>query len=365
LKVHTVQKGDTLWKISKANGISLESLIAANPQIANPDKIDVGMKVNIPGGTGEMEMVEQPLSEAAPDVVMTPPQTEEMAAPTTPAPAQQGTPVVQETPEPAYPSVPKWEGLWKYVVKNGDTLWKIAKQVGVTLEHMKAANPQISDFDKIYPGQVLNIPSSGMKPKKSGNPGLSPKEQLTAPIGMQPISKEQMLSPKEMATMEKPMMPPVTAPIQMAPAPAPAPMAPLLDIEGVNIELNPNITYSPQKEYAYNINANINSPYTGSVQGVEQQQQSAPQTGVIAPAAPPMPMVQQQQMMHHPWMLMYIPVTMKKKHKCRKSHKKWKKCGCHHHHHGHHYHDYHAHLLMMQQQQMMGAFPKTFYREED
>ena len=51
MTIHTVQKGDTLWKISKMHGISLEALIAANPQITNPDKIDVGMAINVPGGS--------------------------------------------------------------------------------------------------------------------------------------------------------------------------------------------------------------------------------------------------------------------------------------------------------------------------
>ena len=30
---HTVQKGDSLWKIAKMHDVSLEALIAANPQL--------------------------------------------------------------------------------------------------------------------------------------------------------------------------------------------------------------------------------------------------------------------------------------------------------------------------------------------
>ena len=44
---HTVTKGQTLWGISKAYGVSLSSVIALNPQIKNPNLIYVGQKVRI------------------------------------------------------------------------------------------------------------------------------------------------------------------------------------------------------------------------------------------------------------------------------------------------------------------------------
>ncbi|MFD1711849.1 SafA/ExsA family spore coat assembly protein [Ottowia sp. GY511] len=47
---YTVKSGDTLWAIARAHGVSLQSLIAANPQIANPDLIYPDQKINIPGG---------------------------------------------------------------------------------------------------------------------------------------------------------------------------------------------------------------------------------------------------------------------------------------------------------------------------
>ena len=45
---HTVQKGDSLWKIAKAHDVSLEALIAANPQLTDPNVIMVGSVINIP-----------------------------------------------------------------------------------------------------------------------------------------------------------------------------------------------------------------------------------------------------------------------------------------------------------------------------
>ena len=43
-----------------------------------------------------------------------------------------------------------------YVVQPGDWLAKIARNCGVTLSQMYAANPGVGYY--IYPGQVLNIP---------------------------------------------------------------------------------------------------------------------------------------------------------------------------------------------------------------
>ncbi|OBK40903.1 hypothetical protein A5658_19970 [Mycobacterium sp. 1245111.1] len=46
-----------------------------------------------------------------------------------------------------------------YVVMPGDTLSGIAGRFGVTLGALEAANPQITDPDLIFPGQVVGIPS--------------------------------------------------------------------------------------------------------------------------------------------------------------------------------------------------------------
>lgn len=48
---YTVNRGDCLWNIARRNGVSLQSLIAANPQIKNPDLIYPGQNISIPGGS--------------------------------------------------------------------------------------------------------------------------------------------------------------------------------------------------------------------------------------------------------------------------------------------------------------------------
>lgn len=46
-----------------------------------------------------------------------------------------------------------------HTVVSGDSLWKIAVRYEVGLSEIKGANPQISNYDLIYPGQIINIPS--------------------------------------------------------------------------------------------------------------------------------------------------------------------------------------------------------------
>ena len=45
---YTVKKGDTLWGIAKRYGVALADLIAANPQIKNPNLIYPGDRVTLP-----------------------------------------------------------------------------------------------------------------------------------------------------------------------------------------------------------------------------------------------------------------------------------------------------------------------------
>lgn len=44
---HTVVQGDTLWAIANTYGVSLESLLAWNSQIKNPNLITIGQKVQV------------------------------------------------------------------------------------------------------------------------------------------------------------------------------------------------------------------------------------------------------------------------------------------------------------------------------
>jgi LysM repeat protein len=58
-----------------------------------------------------------------------------------------------------------------YVVQRGDWLAKIARNCGVTLSQLYAANSWTRYYYYIYPGQVLTIPGGGWEP--GGGPGGS------------------------------------------------------------------------------------------------------------------------------------------------------------------------------------------------
>ncbi len=69
MKIHIVQKGDTLWKIAKKYGVDFEELKKMNAQLSNPDMIMPGMKIKVPskGSTMKKEVPhkkEMPIKEA-------------------------------------------------------------------------------------------------------------------------------------------------------------------------------------------------------------------------------------------------------------------------------------------------------------
>jgi len=110
---HTIKRGETVSTIAQKYGVSLSSLISAN-DLHKPYRIFVGQSLIIPiaGGHGHDTYA----SEVVPD------------------------------------------GSGYYIVKRGDTLWEIARAHGVNLTTLKRANRLSSN--QIYPGRRLLIPGS-------------------------------------------------------------------------------------------------------------------------------------------------------------------------------------------------------------
>jgi LysM repeat protein len=109
---YTVVYGDTLARIAQRCGVTLTALLRANPQITNANRIFVGQRINIPGGT-------------------TPP-----PPPVTPGPGA------------------------TYIVRAGDTLARIAAQFRTTVSAILAANRGITNANRIYVGQRITIPGA-------------------------------------------------------------------------------------------------------------------------------------------------------------------------------------------------------------
>jgi LysM repeat protein len=101
--VYVVQPGDTLYSIAARFGISWQTLASVN-QILNPALLQVGQRLVIPAGT--------------------------------------------QAPAP---------GAKTHVVKEGETLYRIALMYGTTVQAIALAN-NLPNTNIIYPGQQLTIP---------------------------------------------------------------------------------------------------------------------------------------------------------------------------------------------------------------
>ena len=100
MELYTVKSGDTVRQIARRYSTSADSIISAN-QLQDPNVLSVGQALIIPSG---------------------------------------------ET---------------RYTVRRGDTLYSIARRYGVTLQRLLAANPQITNPNRIFPGQTVVIPTGG------------------------------------------------------------------------------------------------------------------------------------------------------------------------------------------------------------
>nr|WP_227871862.1 5'-nucleotidase C-terminal domain-containing protein [Paenibacillus bovis] len=82
------------------------------------------------------------------------------AKPVTPAKPAPGKPAAATKPAPAKPSAPAAQADSDvYVVKNGDTLYSIAKKHGTTWQELRDAN-DLTNAHWIYPGQKLELPDA-------------------------------------------------------------------------------------------------------------------------------------------------------------------------------------------------------------
>jgi spore coat assembly protein SafA len=176
-QIYEVVSGDTMYEIALRYGISLDSLIAANPQIPDPNLIFPGQEICIP------------LSPV-------------VAPPTIPAPGACANGIL-------------------YTVRAGDTLFEIARANNILLAALIAANPQIADPNLIYPGQVICIPTPAVEVPVPP-PALCP---MPAPPQAAPI-QQPMPMPRPVSPIEQPMPMPMPAPMPM-PMPMPRPVSPI------------------------------------------------------------------------------------------------------------------------------------------
>ena len=115
---YTVQAGDTLWAIARKYNCSITEIVAANSdRIKNPNRIHTGWQLKIP---------------------------------------QSGAPITGGTPDAVLPENKK-SGI--YIVRQGDTLWAIARKCGCSVAEIVSLNRElIRNPALIHSGWELKVP---------------------------------------------------------------------------------------------------------------------------------------------------------------------------------------------------------------
>lgn len=158
--VHTVQKGDSLWKISRNYGVTISALAEANG-ISKDAVIKVGQELTIPG-TGSTAS-----ASTSGDVDMS----------TMGRDYEPGE--LLQTSRNSLNAILNRSSDKNYTVKSGDNLYKIARNHGVTVQAIRDANNLKSDVLQI--GQLLTIPADEETSSAGNGPQSSYRKANTTP----------------------------------------------------------------------------------------------------------------------------------------------------------------------------------------
>lgn len=148
--------------VSGENTISLDSLSGAG-------KKDIYLCVKDSAGNvstivkGEIPAYVAPATPPEPVTPVTPAEPETPTVPETPtAPVESNTEDDDDEPETeAASEVVQTPVYVTYIVQSGDSMSRIARRNGMSLAHLLALNPQVTNPAKIWPGQVLILGQKG------------------------------------------------------------------------------------------------------------------------------------------------------------------------------------------------------------
>ena len=93
----------------------------------------------------------------------------------------------------AYTAPASAAGLSHTVVR-GDTMWKLAVKYQIGTQEIIDANPQVSDPDLIYPGQVLRIPQIDTSVSSFESEVVRLVNEVRAKNGLKPLTENWELS---------------------------------------------------------------------------------------------------------------------------------------------------------------------------
>ncbi|MBQ2888769.1 MAG: LysM peptidoglycan-binding domain-containing protein [Firmicutes bacterium] len=167
MNYHIIQPGDSLWSIAQNHGCSLQELLAANPQITNPNNISVGTRIMLPEGCSP-ETVPQPPMRPNPMPRPNHQHGGQMggqsgswpAMPMQVEPNQGLTDMDEAEREELCAELRKLPRPLIYVVKKNDNIYQLAKCFDLSMKELLQVNPQIQNPDMIYPGDKIFVPRS-------------------------------------------------------------------------------------------------------------------------------------------------------------------------------------------------------------
>lgn len=79
-------------------------------------------------------------------------------------------------------------------VEKGDSLWSIAVRYQIGLSEIKAANPSIKNYDLIYPGQIINIPTVSQSVADLESQVVKLVNEIRVENGLRPLTADWQLT---------------------------------------------------------------------------------------------------------------------------------------------------------------------------
>ena len=164
---HTIQAGETLYKLSVQHGVSVERICRANPGLSVKN-FRVGQVIAIPPKGKPSSQVQAQAPEVAPQV---------------------------QTPQDNEPLKPKCKDMHK--IERKETVFSISRKYGITEEELIAANPEIKD-KKLKRGKFLCIPY----PKSESQKPVAPEQPSDATLTDAQLFDKNKKESKKFATIK-------------------------------------------------------------------------------------------------------------------------------------------------------------------
>lgn len=170
---YTIRDGETLFSIARAHGVTVDQILALNPDL-DRDHYRGGQVIALPvnataGATSGEDATTNPVVRTEPQDRLTP-----VDIPSEPVA------VTQPDIEPEHlPADTVAAPYTLHTVGKDETFYSIARAAGVTIEELEALNPTVGILRE---GMVLRVPSVSTQPASSATPAL-PTPALDADAG--------------------------------------------------------------------------------------------------------------------------------------------------------------------------------------